>query len=109
MPTLSTANTHSPAANTDAVLTYTGVAGTTHVFLNGVSWSYDNDPTGGRIWITVDGSTVFDMDITGGGAGFIPFHEPLYATPGKTVIFRLEAGGSGVTGKLSVLGHRAVS
>lgn len=100
------ANVNAPSANTDAVLTYAAVTNMEHVFSNGIMWSYDGDPTGGRLLITVGGATVVDFDITNKGAGFVPFGDPAGSDSGQAVVITLKAGGPGVTGKLSVLGHK---
>lgn len=108
MALFSTSNVHAPASNTAAVVTYPAVSGQAYKFSNGVAWSYDASPTGGLLTITVGGSTVFSMSITSAGAGFIPFNDPLWSGKNEAVVFTLAAGGSGVTGKLSVLGCHAI-
>ncbi len=97
---------HAPSANTAAVVTYTaGGAGWSHV-ISGVAWSYSGTPTGGNLKIE-DGSgvTVFTMDITVAGAGFIPFNPPKKGTANTAMIITLAAGGAGVSGKVSITGH----
>jgi len=93
-----------PAANTDAVITYAAVRGACHV-ITGLAWSYDNVPTNGNLSIAVGGATIFSMDITTGGAGFIIFPAPKHGSKGKNMVVTLSAGGSGVTGKVNVLNH----
>lgn len=93
-----------PASNTAAVLTYSAVAGKRHV-LDGVTWSYSGAPTGGRITITSAGVTVFDVDVTAGGPGYLPFPRPLAGLVNAALVVTLAAGGSGVVGKINAV-HR---
>jgi len=95
-------NVRSAAANTQVDLAYAAVPGHNNC-LGGVAWSYDGNPTDGRLWITVGAATVFDLDVTQGGPGFIPFSPPL-ESQGELVV-HLAAAGAGVVGKLSVLGR----
>lgn len=98
-------NVHAPAANTAAIITYTAAgAGIAHA-VSGIAWSYSAAPTGGNLKVE-DGSgvTVFSADITAAGPGFIPFQAPLKGSTNTAMIITLAAGGSGVTGKVNVLG-----
>jgi hypothetical protein len=98
---------HAPASNTAAVVTYAAVPNERHC-IGGVAWSYTGGtPTGGNLRIEdVSGTTVFSIDITAAGAGFFPFTPPMRSAAANTaMIITLAAGGSGVTGKVSVLGH----
>lgn len=100
-------NVHGPAVNTAAVVTYNAATAVKHV-ISGVAWSYSGgDPTGGNLKIEdVSGTTVFSINITAQGAGFIPFAPPLRSAAVNTaLIITLAAGGDGITGKLSILGH----
>jgi hypothetical protein len=103
---LSASNVHAPLANVDAVLTYAAVADMEHVFSNGIMWSYNDDPTAGRLIVTVGGATVVDFDITNKGAGFIPFGDPAGTDINAEVVITLKAGGAGVKGKITALGHK---
>lgn len=96
-----------PAANTAAVITYPGIADSSHV-ISGVSWSYDDDPTGGQLSITMNGVLVYVIDEPVKGPGFIPFLPNKRFGRGATVVITLAAGGGAVVGKLNVLGHRIV-
>ena len=98
-------NVHVPASNTAAVITYAAAgAGVSHV-ISGVAWSYSAAPTGGNLKIEdASGTTVFSVDITAAGPGFIPFQSPLKGTANAAMILTLAAGGSGVTGKVDALG-----
>jgi hypothetical protein len=101
----STGDIHAPEANTAAVVTYNAVAGRQHV-ISGVAWSYDTDPTGGNLQVEDGaGSTVFSVDITSKGPGFIPFPDGKRGSVNTAMVVTLAAGGAGVTGKVSVLGH----
>ena len=88
-----------PAANTAATITLAApTSGNRRI--NQIAWSYDGDPTGGRLSITDGGSTVFDLDITKGGPGYLP--HPIQITDGAAMVITLAAGGDGITGKLNV-------
>lgn len=101
----STGDTHAPASNTAAVLTYAAVAGRKHV-LDALVWSYSGTPTGGNLKVEDgSGTTVFSMDVTAAGAGFVEFHLPLSGRENTALIVTLAAGGSGVSGKVNA-GHR---
>lgn len=68
-----------------------------------VTWSYDDEPTGGRLTITIGSLVVVDIDIISGGPGILRFDPPLYVgTKGEALVAVLAAGGSGVAGKLSL-------
>jgi len=100
-----TADVHAPSANTAAVVTYAAVAHRRHA-IRGVAWSYSAAPTGGNLKVEDGtGTTVFTMDITAAGAGFVPFAPGLAGRANTALIVTLAAGGSGVSGKVSVLGH----
>jgi hypothetical protein len=101
------ADVHAPAVNTAAVVTYAAVAAVKHV-ITGIAWSYVGGvPVGGNLMIEdISGTTVFSMDISDQGAGVITFPRPkVSAAANKAMIITLAAGGAGVTGKVSVLGH----
>ena len=101
----STSDVHAPASNTAAVVTYAAVSDRRHA-INGIAWSYSGAPTGGNLKVEDgSGTTVFTMDVTAAGAGFVPFAAPLAGRNNTALIVTLAAGGSGVSGKVSVLGH----
>lgn len=100
----STADIHGPAADTDAVVTYTAEAAKRHV-ITGVAWSYSAAPTGGMLTITDDGSEVFKMAITAAGPGSITFPRPKAGGIGTAMVVTLAAGSGTVVGKVNVLNH----
>lgn len=102
----SNADVHAPAANTAAVVTYAAPERPLGHVISGVCWSYaGGDPTGGNLKIEDGGVTVFSMDITSAGAGFIPFDPPKRGSAGQPLVITLAAGGASVTGKLSIRSH----
>ena len=102
---VSTADIHAPTSNTAAVVTYAARPSRSHV-ISGIAWSYNADPTAGNLKIEDGaGSTVFSMDVTVGGAGFIVFPEPKKGSVNTLMRITLAAGGSGVSGKVSILNH----
>ena len=93
-----------PAADTAAVVTYAASVDAKHV-ITGIAWSYDDNPTNGNLEITMNGVTIFSIDITTSGPGFIPFSPPKKFSRGHQVIVTLAAAGAGVSGKLNVFNH----
>lgn len=96
-------NVHEPAAGIAAVVTKAaGGAGVCNV-VGAVFWSYDGDPTAGSLTIEDgSGTTVFKVDITSKGPGFLPFTPPMKGTADTAMIFTLAAGGAGINGVVSV-------
>lgn len=90
---------HFPAANTAAVVTLISLDRNRRI-IHSVQWSYSDNPTGGRLTITDDGVTIFDVDITVGGPG--GFTITKVGGRGKTMVVTLAAGGAGIVGKLNV-------
>ena len=99
------ADISAPAANTAAVVTYAAVPARSHA-ITGVGWSYSGAPAGGNLKIE-DGAgvTVFTLDVTSGGAGVVYFAPLKRGATNTACIVTLAAGGAGVSGKVSVLGH----
>lgn len=102
-------NIHVPAAATAAIVTYAAAgAGVAHL-IEGVAWSYSAAPTGGRLTITDAGVTVFDIDITAAGPGYIPFPRGLRSDAANTaMVVTLASGAGAVAGKVAVIGYRTV-
>lgn len=103
-PVADDGDVHAPAANTAAVITYAAATGTEHVIW-GVAWSYDGAPTGGNLLIQDGTDTVFSMDITAGGPGYVPVRRR--GSTNTALVVTLAAGGAGVSGKVNVLAHWA--
>jgi hypothetical protein len=91
------------SSNTAAVIT---IPADTDQFwgLWSILWSYDGDPTGGKVTVAFDGTTVMEFDITTGGPGQAIFDQLLHhlANKGEALVITLAAAGSGVTGKITV-------
>lgn len=94
-------NCHAPAGNTAAIVTIAAAGSGVSNVVNGIAWSYDADPTGGNLKIEDGASTVFTLDITNKGPGFIPFFRK--GSTNTALVVTLAAGGVGVTGKVNVL------
>lgn len=90
---------HVPAANTAAIVTLAATAGKQHLVL-GCQWSYSTSPTGGRLTVTVNAVTKFDIDITAGGPGGFNFSIP--GGTNQAVVITLAAGSGACVGKLNV-------
>lgn len=97
-----TAQTHAPAVNTQAQITFPAAGTGVHNVISGVSWSYDGLPTNGNLTIEDGTDVVREWDITTGGPGFIPFNPPFQGTGDTALTVTLAAGGAGVSGKLNV-------
>lgn len=95
-------NVMSAAANTQVDLVVAQRPGH-NICVSGIAWSYNDDPTNGRLWVTIGAITVFDIDITQSGPGFFPFVPPVESQ--SEVQIHLAAAGAGVVGKLSLLGR----
>lgn len=97
-----TANIHAPTSNTAAVVTKAAVTGQ-KTYCAGVYWSYTAAPTNGNLKIEdVSGTTVFNLDITAAGPGFVQFEPPIFGTANSAFIVTLAAGGSGISGKVNI-------
>ena len=91
------------APNTDVSITLPAGA---RQELSGICWSYNDTPAAGRLTIA-GGGFGFDIDITQGGPGFIPFPHLLHATDNAQIVVTLYAAGAAVVGKLNLLGRGA--
>lgn len=89
---------HAPVANTAAVITLAATPSYQH-FIHGVQWSYSAAPTGGKLTITVAGSTVFEVDITASGPGGFNFGIP--GGTNQAVVVTLAAGTGSIVGKVN--------
>ncbi len=97
-------SSYATQTNADAVVTYTAVPNGRHS-IEGVSWSYSGTPTGTLMVEDGSGNVIFSEDITVAGPGFFNFGN-LVGSINTDMIITLVAGGSGVVGKLNVLGHK---
>lgn len=104
---VSTNHVAAPAANTAAQVTFAAAANQRNQF-EFIAWSYNGTPTGGNLTVhNGAGAVYFNIDITAGGPGFIPF-TPEMSAVGSALYVTLTAGGAGVSGKVNVMGHRLV-
>lgn len=89
------------AADTAAVIEVTNAK-----YLDWILWSYDDTPTGGKLTVDWDGTTLLEVDITQGGPGHIswpsPSGVPMLDDAG-TLTITLAAAGAAVTGKVNAL------
>lgn len=98
----SISHTGTAVADTAVSLTLAAVANKKH-YVPRVVWSYSAAPTGGRLTITDDGATVFDIDIIAGGPGAADVHLES-AVANKALVITLAAAGGAVVGKLNCPG-----
>ena len=91
--------THAPSSNTAAVITVAAVPGVAHE-LEMIGWSYDAAPTGGNLKVeSPSGTTLFELDITAAGPGFIPLSgSGLKCASGQAAIITLASGAGAVSG-----------
>lgn len=90
---------HIPSANTAAVVTLAATTNRQHV-VHGVQWSYSVDPTGGKLTITVNGSTVWEVDVTSSGPGGFSCEIP--GGTNQAIVVTLAAGGGASVAKINV-------
>jgi hypothetical protein len=88
-------------ANTAITITFTHPNNGRYV-IEGVSWSYDANPTGGRLTVA-GGGFDYAWSITTGGPGFIPLHRAK-SEGGSDIVITLAAGGAAVIGDLNIHG-----
>ena len=101
-----TGDVHAPASNTAAIVTYNADATNKHC-ISGVAYSYDVLPTAGKNLKIEDGAgtVIFSIDIVSAKNGEIYFNPPKIGSLNTNLIITLAAGGAGITGKVSILGH----
>jgi len=88
-------------ANANAVITVSADSAEFWT-IDAIGWSYSAAPTGGRLVVTIGGTTLIDIDIVAGGPGLMEFSNPFYKTSeakGEALVITLHAGGGGVVGK----------
>lgn len=97
----SSANQTTAAATGTALsITLGPVASRVNVISQAI-WSYDGTPAG-SLSITDAGVTVFAVDITAGGPGFIEFKPPLCNSAASAAMVATLASGGAVKGKLTL-------
>lgn len=100
----SSANVHIPASNTASIVTISAAGSGVSNIIGGVAWSYSSPPASGNLKIEDGvGTTVFSIDITSAGPGFIPFARPMKGASNTALVVTLAAGGAGVLGKVNIL------
>lgn len=92
------------AANTAVTDTLAASAGVTHV-IDKVTAGYSEDPGAGagKLTVAIDGTTVFEVDITADDPLDFEWDYGLYGDPAgnEAVVFTLAAGGGTAVGKLN--------
>lgn len=101
-------NVHAPATdNTAAIVTYAAAGtGVCHV-IGGYHPSYNATPSIPGVLTIEDGvgAVIYKTFITGDGQGGFDFTVPLRGSQNRAMIITLSAGGSGVTGVVSIPTH----
>lgn len=93
---------HEPGDNAAAVITMAAPGAGLHWVISQLSWSYDDDPTGGSLAITDAGTQVFKVDITKGGPGKFEWRPAMRFSTNAAVVITLAAGGAGIAGIVNV-------
>lgn len=90
-----------PTSNTAAVITISAIANQ-RIIIHNIQWSYSADPTGGNIKAAfgTGPTSKLDLDVTKGGPGVLC--STIFGAYGEQAVVTLAAGGSGITGKLSL-------
>jgi len=98
----STGNTHAPSSNTAAVITKTAAAAGIANVVSFIAWGYSGTPTAGSLKVEDGSGTVIfgPIPITAAGPGFFPV--AIKGSAATALIVTLAAGGSGVSGVVSV-------
>lgn len=102
--------TDSPSAATAAVNTIPADAAEIHV-IRAVYWSYDAAPTGGKLTITIGGSTKHEFTIASKGPDAVYFDQNqtrsdvagLHGDYNEEVVVTLASGAGAVVGKVNTL------
>ncbi len=89
------------ANNTSASITLAAPAAGQANCIAMVTFSYSATPTGGRVYVTNDSTTIFNHYITQGGPGPITMSEAIRMTPATSSQIVLTAGGVGTSGSVS--------
>ncbi len=104
---------YATGTNAEAQITFSGRTGQAWS-ISGVAWSSEGGVLSTDFQLdmfivsTTTTDLIFSMDINSAGAGFILPSEPVKFPSGQDVIFTLAAGGTGVVGKLNILGYKLV-
>lgn len=97
-----TGKTHTPAADTAAVVTLAAAGASVSNVIRGIAWGYSEAPTGGSLKIEDGaGTTVFYLPITAAGPGFIPVFGK--GSANTALVVTLAAGGGTCVGSVNVL------
>lgn len=92
----------STAAGADAVVTFAGDTKGRPVNVDGVCWSYSDDPVSGLFTLADgNGNIYYQVDVIRGGPDNIRFPSPIMIPGGVTMAATL-TGMVGITGKLYV-------
>lgn len=96
---------YATATNAIATITYTAVAEKQHT-MHGVVVSLTGTTPAANVTVTDNGTVVFNADVNGNVPVFLPC--PIIGTVNTNLVVALSAGGSGVVGKLNVIGKSII-
>ncbi len=100
--TAAAGNTGTAIANTVVTLTFAADTADRGWHLDGVEWSLSANPAAAvALTVAVDGTTVWQFDITSGGPGFMPAKPRIRGAANKAMVITLAAAGGSVIGKLN--------
>lgn len=108
-PLLGATNNFDSKQNLDVVITYQANPNGAHQ-IYGLYWSYSSNPNPGPAFLRIneDQTPVFYEEITTGGPGFFEFSNGFKISNNKSMQITLSAGGVGIVGSLTVVGHKVV-
>ena len=105
-PVLVSEDDYGAGVNAAVVITYPAAAQGQRHIITGIAWSFDAAPAAAAALDILDGATViFGVDVTAAGYNSVQFDPPKCGTVATLLTITLGAGGAGVTGRLSILGH----
>lgn len=98
-------NNYATATNGAATITLGATTAPACHKIEGLVLSYSGTPSGGSVTVTdsVIGAC-FSVDVTAGGPVYLPLGWMGFS-PGGSVAIVLAGGGSGIVGKLNIIGH----
>jgi hypothetical protein len=99
-----TASDLASGTNAAATVTYAATTNRQHR-IAGVLVSYSTTPTNGRLTVSDGATVILDVDVTAAGPTPIALPKPIKGSTNTALSATLAAGGVGVVGKVTVLGH----
>jgi hypothetical protein len=93
-----------PAANTAAVITLTGVTDITHV-IDEIVFGYNDVPTSGLLTVVNGSTTLVSVPVTSAGPHSLAPIKGIAGTSGANLVVTLAGAGAAVSGSVNVQYH----